>query len=92
VKTPGVCALDTLTTKILQGMLRMLAQAFFCCRRPVTSVIPLRSVSLLKTFAVFMTADNFAFVGRRGCRLGSAGGPKFSPSFANDTANHVTEC
>ena len=43
----AVCAIDTLMTKVLQGTLRLLAQAFFCCRRPVTSVIPLQSVRLV---------------------------------------------
>ena len=37
-------AVDTLLTKVLHGTLRILAQAFFCCRRPVTSVISLQSV------------------------------------------------
>ena len=44
-----LCDVDTLLTKVLQGTLRMLAQAFFCCRRPVASVIPLQSVRLAVT-------------------------------------------
>jgi len=58
-------AVDTLMTKVLQGTLRLLAQAFFCCRRPVTSVIPLQSVSFSSTFV--LVVDNFVFVNILSC-------------------------
>jgi len=48
IETTADCdAVDSLMSKVLEGTLRLLSQAFFCCRRPVTAAIPLQSVSLL---------------------------------------------
>jgi len=58
-----VIAVDTLMTKVLQGTLRLLAQAFFCCRRPVSSVIPLQSVSFsLNVFILMVNSFVFIFI------------------------------